>query len=175
MKKTVILLLAVIFALGAVPAMASFTIDLYATVDNTPTGTPTKTPPAVVLPESTTWGFVYIYEDTILTGNLSDMLWFRETAPNNGRATTVQLYVNPEFADPLAAYDAYILAGRSVPRANILSAVFPDPTIYEAACSQCPNPNTYRIHGYVPPVPVPTSLLLLGSALLGLMGWRSKN
>ena len=177
MRKTCILILALIFVLGAVPAMASFTIDLYETVDNTPTGTPTETPPAVVLPQTVGWGFVFIWETQIQVGELSDLLWFRETAQNSKVASTVQLYSDPAFAEPLAAYDAYILAGRSVPRADILENAFP--TIYTAACPECPNNiGTYRIYSdwpEIPEAPVPSTLLLLGSALLGLIGWRSKN
>jgi hypothetical protein len=157
-KLFVVLGLSLLLLAMAGPASAVITLSLYESADgiNPPgPGNPaTERPPAILLGENVVDGVVRVWENQAQTV-ISDFVWFFENAGNQ----YVQL-----FSDPFTPQEIIdFLAITSF--ANVVETA--PPTVYFA------NPNTYYIYSDAPEaVPVPPSLVLLGSGLLGLIGLR---
>ncbi|MFA5183660.1 MAG: hypothetical protein WC405_20315 [Syntrophales bacterium] len=165
MNRKVFCLLALGLLLLPVSALA-FTIDLYETVDNTATGIPSLMGPIVTLPDTVFSGTLFIWEGQ--SGDrrvLSNMLFFYADI-TKATGNHVQLFSDDPFRpfpDPLAG----------LPAGEVFEGDFSIlPILFFAG------PNTYHIWTDLLPgtfgnaVPLPPGALLLGSGLLGLVGWR---
>jgi hypothetical protein len=176
MRRLIVPLVCVTFLLLAVPGFANdlpgssdigaFTFDLYESVDGTPTGAFSETGPILTLPENVVAGTIRVWEGP--SGDqsvLSDKV-FIYPLQGSTVGNTIQLFSD----DPSRPFPED-LAGLST--ADVYEGDFTTlPIIYTGV----PGPNIYQIWSDLPSdefdVPLPPSLILLGSGLLSLVGWR---
>jgi hypothetical protein len=170
-KRLLISFGAVLLILLTAGLAAAFTIDLYESADGInppgPGNPPTERPPVITLPGLVGPGVVRVWEwDPALQsqypqipfpyGWISDFLYFQDNG--SGLASTVQL-----LSDPFTKAEVDFFMS-IFPFADVVETA--PPTIYDVG-------NVYRIWSDAPEaIPVPPTALLLGSGLLGLLGWR---
>jgi hypothetical protein len=157
-KLFMVLGLSLLLLTLAVPASAIVTLSLYESADgiNPPgIGNPaTERPPAILLSENVVDGVVRVWENPAQTV-ISDFVWFFEDVGKQ----YVQLFSDPFTTDEINRFLAI------TPFADIVETA--PPTVYIATG------NTYYIYSDAPEVvPVPPSLVLLGSGLLGFITMR---
>jgi hypothetical protein len=162
--------LSLLLLIMAAPVSADLTQSLYESADGInppgPNNLVTERPPAILLPEDVVDGVLRVWEwDLALRPQypqliypydwISDFVWFFE----DGGQQYAQLFSDPFTRDEVDRF-------MSITPFNDVVETAP-PTVYFAA------PNTYYIYSDAPePIPVPPSMILLGSGLLGLITFR---
>jgi hypothetical protein len=138
---------------GTPAGLDPFTLDLYETVDNSPTGTPSEIGPVITLQEDVVPGFVVLLEQPESVAgrdveNWSDLLFFT--------SRTVQLFSDPSFEGRYDLDD--VLANN-----NAFIQETAPPTIYDVG-------NVYRIWSDAPESAPDggATALLLGMGLLAI-------
>ena len=184
MKLVFTFLFVLVFALASATSYAAvdgnvgFSISLYETVDNTPGGIETETPPPVLLPGYFPSGALILLEELDGTGptNWSDVVLFfcNSPAPAYGfNGDFEEFYYAQLFSDIEGqpwdpAFVNSVLAQNPL---YMLEASNP-PTVYETQCG------TFYIYsdGDEPQIPEASVLALAGTGVLPMLGfaWRRR-
>lgn len=163
MKKQLIFVLVLVLVFLCSVAFA-FTVDLYETINNLPSGASTPRPPAVQLPEVIVPGWLIILEQNLpnqTESNWSDLVHFY-----NVESTGYAQLFSKSFADPWPINYAGIIAGAH--------SVVVEPA--DGLTTYVAGNNTYYIHSNPeecnPKIPEASSILLAMSGLSGIGGFR---